>query len=52
MTVYRSPVLNFALNKFVEVLYRIQQYLTQKEDKQNARIIWTGDFNFSARVMG
>ena len=42
VTVYRPPVPNFALNKFAEVLVRIQQYLTQKEDNQNVRKILTG----------
>ena len=32
VTVYRPPVPNFALNKFAEVLDRIQKYVTQKED--------------------
>ena len=38
VTVYRPPVPNLALNKFAEVLGRIQQYLTQKEDEENVRI--------------
>ena len=50
MTVYRPPVLNFALTKFVEVLDRAQQYLTQKED-ENVRIILTEDLSFRPRVV-
>ena len=51
VTVYRLPVPNFALNKFFEVLDRIQQYLTQKEDKESVSIILTGDFNLTPRVV-
>ena len=32
VTVYRPAVPNFALNKFAEVLDRIQKYVTQEED--------------------
>ena len=51
VTLYRSPVPNSALSKFAKVLDRVQQYLTQREDEENVRIILKGDFNLPLRVV-
>jgi len=47
LTVYRPSGLNFSLEKFRDVMEKVEEYLSKlREERPHYRIILTGDFNF------
>ena len=52
LTVYRPSGLNFSLEKFRDVMEKVEEYLSKlREERPHYRIILTGDFNFPPEIV-
>lgn len=52
VTVYRPSGLNFSLDKFRDVMKKVEEYLSKlREERPHFKILLAGDFNFPSEVV-